>query len=597
LLSAASTVVSAGDISNFVGAAAPVKNGVYAANATTITAADVATTANILIGAGATQATATLSDAAIVGGALGTASTVTSAGSLGYSTAGTAVPFTAFGAYTANATTITASTVAANTTITVGSSRPMITAKLAGNLLATATTFTDRPGDVFSFAPTTLNTATGVSFNFSQPVSKTGATTLANNQITGLADTNNLFVGMPVSDSSGVIPANTTITGINATTNTITLSNNASATTAATKLFFTPTMPKVSQPISKIGVTDPLTSLITGLTDTNSLFVGMPVSDDTSGTIIPAGTTITGIDKVAKTITLSKAPLLAKPLGTNLFFTPVVANMNQIAFDTTKVDTTNLFVGMPVTGPGIPANTKITGTPASNPLLAAGTVTLSNAPTATSQAGIFYFGQYSSMNVSGTGVTPNPSIGVIRDSNAMNLSTAATATSPIGGTELTFTGHFAAEDIKVNINKSSQVALNYSVSKLLLGGAPPATTQGSGPPPSTLPVNILGTIGELITAIQNKDDAGVIAAASNLKTATDQVNLAQTEYAGRTIRLDSAQTMLTNNQNTLKNIISSKQTLDTAKTIIQLQQQTTAYQAALQGTAKILPISLMDYLR
>ena len=53
-------------------------------------------------------------------------------------------------------------------------------------------------------------------------------------------------------------------------------------------------------------------------------------------------------------------------------------------------------------------------------------------------------------------------------------------------------------------------------------------------------MNILGTIGELITAIQNKDDAGIIAAASNLKTATDQVNLAQTEYAGRALRLESA---------------------------------------------------------
>ncbi|MDD5286978.1 MAG: hypothetical protein PHD54_14085, partial [Desulfuromonadaceae bacterium] len=405
---------------------------------------------------------------------------------------------------------------------------------------------------------------------------------------------NNLFVGMPVSDNAGgtIIPANTVITAIDSAAKTVTLSNNSITTApAGTKFFFTQGMPRISQPV-KTGVTDPLTNQITGLADTNNLFVGMPVSDDTNGTIIPAGTTITAIDPVAKSITLSNAPLLAKPLGTNLLFTPVVSGVNRIS-----VDTTNLFVGMPVTGLGIPANTTITGTPASNPLLAAGTVTLSNNPTITVPAGILYFGQYSSMTVSGTGIAPNSTVGAIANSNSVNLSTAATVTSPLEGTKLTFTGHFAAEDIKVNINKSSQVALNYSVSKLLLGGAPPAATQASGPPPSTLPVNILGTIGELITAIQNKDDAGVVAAASNLKTATDQINLAQTEYASRTLRLDSAQTMLTNNQNTLKNIISNKQTLDTAKTIIQLQQQTTAYQAALQGTAKILPMSLMDYLK
>jgi flagellar hook-associated protein 3 FlgL len=101
----------------------------------------------------------------------------------------------------------------------------------------------------------------------------------------------------------------------------------------------------------------------------------------------------------------------------------------------------------------------------------------------------------------------------------------------------------------------------------------------------------------LIAAIQSKDSDKIRAASSNLKAATDQINLAQSEYASRSIRLESAQTMQSNNQNTLKDIISNKLTLDTAKTIIQLQQQTTAYQAALQGTAKILPISLMDYLR
>jgi flagellin-like hook-associated protein FlgL len=252
---------------------------------------------------------------------------------------------------------------------------------------------------------------------------------------------------------------------------------------------------------------------------------------------------------------------------------------------------------MPVTGPGIPANTTITGTPTSIPATAAGTVSLSNNPTAAQPAGTFYFGQYSSMNVSGSGITANSTVGAIVNNNSVNLSTAATVTSAPGGTQLAFSGHFSAEDIKVNINNSSQVVLNYSVSKLLLGGAPPATSQASGPPPSTLPVNILGTIGELITAIQNKDNAGVVAAASNLKAAADQVNLAQTEYGSRTVRLNSAETMLSNSQMTLKNVISSKLTLDSAKTIIQLQQQTTAYQAALQGTAKILPISLMDYLK
>ena len=448
-------------------------------------------------------------------------------------------------------------------------------------------------GTIFSFAPTVLKTATSVSFNFSQPTAKTGTATLLSNQITALGDTNNLFVGMPVSDNAGgtIIPANTTITAIDSVAKTITLSNPVSANATGAKLFFTPTMPIISQPVTKSGAIDPTANanLISGLANTDNLFVGMPVSDSIGA--IPANTTITYIDPVAKTITLSN-PSGSAPTGTSFSFAPVVAGINQIA-----VDPTNLFVGMVVSGPGIPANTKITGTPTSIPPTAVGTITLSNSPTVTSSAGTFNFGQYSAMTVSGTGIKANSTIGSVLNNNSIDISTVATATSAIGGTELTFSGHFAAEDIKVNINKSSQVALNYSGSKLLLGGVPPAATQASGASPSTLPVNILGTIGELIAAIQNKNSSEVTAAAANLKTATEQVYIAQTEYAARTSRLDNAETTLTNNRNTLKEIINNKQTLDTAKTIIQLQQQTTAYQAALQGTAKILPMSLMDYIK
>lgn len=456
---------------------------------------------------------------------------------------------------------------------------------------------------------------------FTPPASKpsTALAAVGANSIT-VADISNLIVGMPITDNAGgtIIPSNTTITSISAGPAPFTIGISQPTTLAAaagTVFSFAPTALKsmtgvsfnFTQPIAKTGTALNAANTITGIADTTNLFVGMPISDNAGGTIIPPNTTITSISAgpAPFTIGISKNTTLAAPVGTKFFFTPTMPKVGAIVAAASQItgiaDTTNLFEGMPVTGPGIPANTTITGTPASIPPTAAGTVNLSNPPTVTTPAGTFYFGQYSSMTVSGTmnsPLTPNPTIGAIVNSTSVNLSAAATAaTSPVGGTELTFTGHFAAEEIKVNINKSSQVALNYSISKLLLGGAPPAATQASGPPPSTLPVNILGTIGELITAIQNKDDAGIIAAASNLKTATDQINLAQTEYAGRAIRLESAQTMLTNSQNTLKNIISSKQTVDTAKVIIQLQQQTTAYQAALQGTAKILPMSLMDYLR
>ncbi|WP_243688129.1 flagellin [Geotalea toluenoxydans] len=62
------------------------------------------------------------------------------------------------------------------------------------------------------------------------------------------------------------------------------------------------------------------------------------------------------------------------------------------------------------------------------------------------------------------------------------------------------------------------------------------------------------------------------------------------------MRLDNAKTMIVNNQNTLKNIISSKQNVDYAKAATELSQQQTAFEAALSATAKISRLSLLDYI-
>ncbi len=466
-------------------------------------------------------------------------------------------------------------------------------------------------------------TANGGAFNFGPTVIKAG-TIDPPNQITGLpiAQTQNLYVGMKVTGPG--VPDNTTITAIDSTgaTGIVTLSkiptgsggsgkfvfegyinsygsrtmngNVSSGLTTISGLASTTNM--VSAPtISKTGATDPSVNLnqITGLSDTVGLYLGMPVTELT-GTIIPPNTTITAIDPVTKTITLSNNPIAAGT-GINFIFDPTLSKsgtpnpaLNQI---TGLVDTAGLSLGMPVSGSGIPPNTTIT---AIDPVTKI--ITLNNTPAAGPPTQ-YVFGADKHMTVSGAGIPNQPPTIVASTLSATDITLSAAATAGAGtAVPLTLTGYFSDEEISVGINKTSQVTLNYSGSKLLLGGSPPALPQ-TAVPPSTLPVNILSVLGELMTAIQNKDDKAILAGMSNLQAAGDQINRVQSEYASRSIRLDSAVTMLTHNQDTLKSTLGRKQNIDTAKTIVELQQQTTAYQAALQSTAKIIPMSLLDYLR
>jgi flagellin-like hook-associated protein FlgL len=465
-------------------------------------------------------------------------------------------------------------------------------------------------------------TANGGSFVFGPAVTKVGATDPPN-QITGLAiaQTQNLYVGMKVSGPG--VPDNTTITAVDATgaTGVVTLSNtptgaggagqfvfegyidsygsrtvNGNVTNGSTTVSGLPsTANMINAPtVTKTGATDPFVNLnqITGIADMTGLYLGMGVSEQT-GLIIPPDTTITAIDPVTKTITLSNSPSAAGT-GISFIFDQTIAKtatplpgLNQL---TGLPETGGLSVGMPVSGAGIPANTVIT---AINPVTKV--VTLNNTPLA-GPATKYVFGSNKNMTVSGTGIQLLPPTTAVSINSATDITLSAAATSSGTSVPITLTGYFSGEDVSVGINKTAQVALNYSGAKLLLGGSPASLSQ-KAVPPSELPVNILSVIGELMTAIQNKDDKAILAGVSNLQAAGDQITRVQNEYVNRSMRLDNAETMINSHQDTLKNTLASKQNVDTAKAIIELQQQTTAYQAALQATAKIMPMSLLDYLR
>lgn len=149
------------------------------------------------------------------------------------------------------------------------------------------------------------------------------------------------------------------------------------------------------------------------------------------------------------------------------------------------------------------------------------------------------------------------------------------------------TGAFSGTDdlLEMEIAPGSRpVATNISGGALLRGNDPAS------------PVDILGSIDALILAITNKDTAGLTTGVQNMKAAGDQITSAQSEVAGRLVRLDNMQSMIDSNQNTLKTIFGDMQNVDYARAGVLLSQQTTAFNAALSTTAKLTQLSLLDYM-
>jgi flagellar hook-associated protein 3 FlgL len=144
--------------------------------------------------------------------------------------------------------------------------------------------------------------------------------------------------------------------------------------------------------------------------------------------------------------------------------------------------------------------------------------------------------------------------------------------------------HGTGDDISVEIDQNSLAAINITGDKLLKGTG----IYGS--------VDILQTFDNLITAINNNDTSTIQSEAEKLDTSMKQVSNAVSDVGNRLSRLDSAKTLITQNQNTLSGILSGTQEVDMIKAATELNQQQTAFEAALAATAKISQLSLLDYL-
>ena len=159
-------------------------------------------------------------------------------------------------------------------------------------------------------------------------------------------------------------------------------------------------------------------------------------------------------------------------------------------------------------------------------------------------------------------------------------------------------GNFSGTEdaLSVEIAQGSRMATTVAGGSLLRGGATPAPV-GSGATAGSSPVDVLGSIDALISAISSNNTTAISDGVKNMKAAADQIAASQADVAGRLVRMDNMKGMIADNQNTLKGIYGDLQNVDYARAGIQLSQQTNAFNAALATTAKLTQLSLLDYMR
>jgi flagellar hook-associated protein 3 FlgL len=151
------------------------------------------------------------------------------------------------------------------------------------------------------------------------------------------------------------------------------------------------------------------------------------------------------------------------------------------------------------------------------------------------------------------------------------------------------TGAFKGTDDQVNIqvDQGSYIAINYSGGKLLSGGNP-AGSSGT---------DVIGVLNNLITALNNNDVSGVGSSIDGLDSSLKQLQTAQGDVGARENRLQNADNILTSTKDYLTKAVSAKQDTDLTQVLSDLAKQQLAYQATLAASAKFTQLSLLDYMQ
>jgi len=189
----------------------------------------------------------------------------------------------------------------------------------------------------------------------------------------------------------------------------------------------------------------------------------------------------------------------------------------------------------------------------------------------------------------------------------MNTKDAASGQYLFGGTNSTQTPYAVATNASGSITGVTYQG-NSSVNQVEVG--PGSTLSVDVPGENTASTGVRGLITDSqsgadlfnhLISLQNNLVAGNTAAITGTDSANlqkdDNNQLYQVSYNGALqTRLNNAATFAANQSSSLDQMISNSSSADLVQTMVQLSQAQTAYQAALQSSAKIMQMSILNYL-
>ena len=101
----------------------------------------------------------------------------------------------------------------------------------------------------------------------------------------------------------------------------------------------------------------------------------------------------------------------------------------------------------------------------------------------------------------------------------------------------------------------------------------------------------------MAVAVEAADGAALATEHANMDAATVRIGVATVEIGSRGARMNEIQVRAEDDELRLRTLLSEAEDVDIVEALVTAKSQENAYQAALQVAAKIIPMSLLDFLR
>ena len=163
------------------------------------------------------------------------------------------------------------------------------------------------------------------------------------------------------------------------------------------------------------------------------------------------------------------------------------------------------------------------------------------------------------------------------------------------GTALTTTPYVATRDASGQVTSvtyagdSNQSTIALSSSASVSPGTSGATNSGL--------TDFINNLVALRDALNTGDPAAISSAGSAITASETTVTDAISENGAAQLRIQAAQSQLTAAAQNVGQLVSTDSSADLPSTIVKLNEASTAYQAALSSSAKLLQSSLLDYIK